>query len=151
MPAASTVKKTTTRKPPADRKPKAEKPLSPEETPGWNLMKPMSDIPVWDQTPLIALLQTAFTDSDKEGKSDEEIDAMSEEEWNLYSAKKAAKSKDRDFDVNIIGDLAKALIPYAVDEKAYNDFCSGAGAMGRVMNLAMAWVGQMGEFGSSEA
>jgi hypothetical protein len=135
---------------PSDRQPKAEAPLSPEETFGWELMKPMSDIPVWDQMPLIDLLQTAFNDSDsKNKKSDEEIDAMSKEEWELYQEK--LKSQERSFDVRIIGDLAKALLPYAVDEAAYTKFASGAGAMQRVMTLAMAWVGQMGESGSSEA
>jgi hypothetical protein len=135
---------------PSDRKAPAEKPLAPEETPGWELMRPMHEIPVWEQTPLIGLLQGAFEDSKPENKkTDEEIDAMTKEEWELYQAKQAGQ--ERNFDINIIGDLAKALIPYSVDEKAYRDFCSGAGAMQRVMTLAMAWVGQMGEFGSSEA
>lgn len=147
-----TAPKTTTRKP-ADRKPKAEetKPLAPEETPGWDLMKPMEEIPVWDQMPLIAMLQDALNDSDKHDKSDEEIDAMSKEEWALYQEKKSVKSAERSFDVKIIGTLAKALLPYAKDEKDFTKFASGSGAMQRVMNLSMAWVGQMGEFGSSEA
>lgn len=141
----------TAPKKPTDRLPKAaeEAPLSPEETPGWELMKPMDEIPVWDQMPLIELLQNAFKDSDAaDKKSDAEIDAMSKEEWDLYQEK--LNSKDRSFDVTIIGTLAKAIMPYAKDEAEYTKFASGAGAMQRVMNLAMAWVGQMGEFGSSE-
>lgn len=138
-----------TPKKPADRKPKAveEPKLLPEETPGWDLMKDMSDIPVWDQTPLIQLLQSAFDDADK--KSDEEIDAMTKEEWELYQAKEGVKEKS--FDVNIIGELAKGIMPYAKDQAAYTKFVSGPGAMERAMTLAMAWVGQMGESGSSAA
>jgi hypothetical protein len=139
----------TAPKKPADRKKKVveEPKLLPEETPGWDLMKPLDEIPVWDQTSLIALLQDAFEDSEK--KSDEEIDAMSKEEWELHQAKRGAN--ERSFDVNIIGQLAQAIMPYALDEAAYLKFVSGAGAMERAMNLAMAWVGQMGESGSSAA
>jgi len=127
MPAAKTTK--TPPKAPQDRKPKAapvEEPLSPEEVPGWDLMKPMSEIPVWDQTPLIAVLQSAFDDTEEEGET-------------------------RSFDINLIGELAKAMSVHAIDEAAYLKFVSGAGAMERAMNLAMAWVGQMGEFVSSES
>lgn len=137
-------------KAPKDRKPKVveEPKLLPEETPGWDLMQDMANIPVWDQTPLINLLQSAFEDADG-GKTDEEIDAMTKEEWELYQAKASAKEKS--FDVNIIGELAKGIMPYAKDEAAYIKFVSGPGAMERAMTLAMAWVGQMGESGSSDA
>lgn len=117
-------------KTPADRQPKAievETPLSPEETPGWDLMKDMADIPVWDQTPLLAMLQEAFDDGEE------------------------AENGNKSFSVNIVGDLAKALIPHAKDVDAYTAFVSGPGALERAMGLAMAWVGQMGEFVSSEA
>jgi hypothetical protein len=118
-------------KQPQDRMPKAvktEEPikLSPEETPGWELMKDFNEIPVWEQTPLLSLLQSAIGDSEDEAE-------------NLKS-----------FDVNIIGTMAQAMIPYAKDADAFTKFVSGSGAMERAMNLAMAWVGQMGEFGSSE-
>lgn len=124
MPAVPKTAKT-----PADRKPKAaevETP-SPEEVPGWDLMKPMSDIPVWEQTPLLALLQDALDDGDD------------------------AEAGKKSFSVNVIGEMSKAMIPYAKDEAAYTKFVSGTGAMERAMNLAMAWVGQMGEFASSES
>jgi hypothetical protein len=127
MPAAKTTK--TPPKAPQDRKPKAapvEEPLSPEEVPGWELMKPMSEIPVWEQTPLIAILQSAFEDTKEEGEA-------------------------QSFDINLIGELAKEMSAHAVDAEAYRKFVSGAGAMERAMNLAMAWVGQMGEFASSES
>jgi hypothetical protein len=117
-------------KKPQDRMPKAkevEATLSAEETPGWELMKDFSEIPVWEQTPMIALLQDAVGDATDEGDS--------------------VKS----FDVNIIGKMAKAMIPYAKDEAEFTKFVSGSGAMERAMNLAMAWVGQMGESGSSDS
>jgi hypothetical protein len=129
MPAAKATPKTAP-KAPQDRKPKAapvEEPLSPEEVPGWALMKPMSEIPVWEQTPLVALLQTAFESSEEEG-----TDVSS-------------------FSIDLVGKMAQAMIPYAIDEAAYIKFVSGAGALQRAMDLAMAWVGQMGEFTSSEA
>lgn len=128
MPAAKTTK-TTAPKAPQDRKPKAAavETFAPEDTLGWELMKPMGEIPVWEQTPLVALMQTAFEDSSKED------------------------GEESSFSIDLIGQLAKALIPYAVDEAAYVKFVSGAGAMERAMNLAMAWVGQMGESISSEA
>lgn len=117
-------------KKPQDRMPKStdvEKPLTPEETPGWNLMRDFSEIPVWEQTPMISLLQNAIGDSE-------------DEEENVKS-----------FDVNIIGQMAQAMIPYAKDQAEFTKFVSGSGAMERAMNLAMAWVGQMGEFKSSES
>lgn len=135
-------------KTPADRKPKVveEPKVAIEETPGWELMKPMTDIPVWDQTPLIGMLQSAFEDSEEDKLSDEEIDALTEEEYVKYTKE---RSQNRNFDVNIIGTLAKAIMPYAIDEAAYIKFVSGPGAMNRAMALAMAWVGQMGESESS--
>lgn len=118
-------------KTPQDRMPKAteieDTILTAEETPGWNLMKDFSEIPVWEQTPMIALLQDAIGDSTDEGEF--------------------VKS----FDVNVIGQMAKAMIPYAKDEAEFTKFVSGTGAMERAMNLAMAWVGQMGESGSSDS
>lgn len=120
-----TVPKTA--KTPADRKPKAvevEEITNPEDVPGWNLLKPMSEIPVWEQTPLIALMQDAFESSEQDGSS---------------------------FSIDLVGQLAKALAVHALDEAEYTKFVSGPGALERAMNLAMAWVGQMGEFSGSEA
>jgi len=148
-----TAKKTTTPKAPQDRKPKVEKeptPL-PEETPGWELMRDFSTIPVWEQTPLISLMQTLGEDGrPDDGLTDAEIDALSEEEFAAREAKlKTAGVKS--FDINIIGEMAKALIPYAKDEAEFTKFVSGRGALEKTMNLAMAWVGQMGESASSES
>lgn len=129
--ATAPAKKTTTRaKAPQDRKPKAvveEPPLAPEETPGWELMKEFSDIPVWDQTPLLAMFQEIFEESDTDENGNSSVD------------------------IAIVGPMVKALIPFAKDEAEFIKFASGAGALQRSMNLIMAWVGQLGEFGSSES
>lgn len=133
-------------KKPADRQAK-EIETRPEDTPGWELMKPFSEIPVWDQMPLMAMLHDAMDDS--------EIDRLSNEEFaNLTPEERKAKIEEagetRNFDIRILGNLAFELKKFAVDEEAYTKFCSGSGAMERSLNLAMAWVGQMGESISSE-
>lgn len=130
--ATAPKKTTTTRaKAPQDRKPKAvevqEEVVNPEETPGWELMKDFADIPVWDQTPLLAQFQAVFESADKDENGSSSVD------------------------IQVAGDMAKALIPFAKDEAEFIKFMSGAGALQRAMNLVMAWVGQMGEFGSSES
>lgn len=132
-------------KAPQDRQPKEEKVLRPQEVPGWDLLRPFEEIPVWEQTPLISMLQEATQDSDE--LSDEEYAALSPNEKVEYD-----KNKDsiKSFDVNIIGRLAFQLKSFAVDEEAYTKFCSGRLGMSNAMNLAMAWVGQMGESESSE-
>lgn len=130
MPAASTPKKTAARAPkkPTDRLAPKEA-SDPKHTPGMELMKNFADVPVWDQTPLIAMVQKIHSD----GEDD------------------ADNEGNKTFDVNILGEIALALKPFAKDEDKYIKFCSGQGAMERAMNLAMAWVGQMGEFGNSDA
>ena len=136
----------TTPKKPTDRKKKDEEVTitRPEETPGWHLLKSFADVPVWDQTPLVAMLDDAFSDSTTE---------MSKEEYAKLTPEERQELKEgtrRSFDVNIVGQLAKELIKFAVDEQEYTKFVSGSGAMERAMTLAMAWVGQMGEASSSE-
>lgn len=118
----------TTPKAPQDRKKKAaELVVDVTKTPGWDLMVPMEHIPVWDQTTLIAMLQDAV-DHGEEGEDG-----------------------STSFDISVIGTIAKALQEYAVDRDAYLKFVSGPGALERAMTLAMAWVGQMGEFKGSES
>lgn len=112
--------KTTTPKVPQDRKPKKVK-EDPSLTPGWDLLRPIAEIPVWDQTPLIQLLQDAFESEEDEGKG------------------------TRSFDVNVVGTIAKAMLDFSVDPDEYTKFVSGASAMEKALNLAMAWIGQMGE------
>lgn len=144
------VVKKATKKPaakkPSDRQVK-ETPKRPEDTPGWSLMRSFDEIPVWEQMPLIAMLHDALDDS--------EVDEMSKEEFaNLTPEERKAKleeqGEERDFDIRILGELSLKLRDFAVDADEYTKFCSGKGALERSLNLAMAWVGQMGEFSGSE-
>jgi hypothetical protein len=140
-----------TPKKPADRKPKTvEKPkMNPEEVPGWDLMKPMEQIPVWEQTELVAILQEAMEDGE-DVEPPKPLEEMTPNERLAYDEEVKKKGQEKTFDVRIIGKLAKQLTEYAIDRDEYIKFVSGSGAMQRSMNLAMAWVGQMGEFSSSE-
>lgn len=134
-------------KKPTDRKPKGEKAKAvtrPEETPGWELLKPFSEVPVWDQMPLVQLLDNVISDSTRE-LTKAEYAALTPEE-----RKELKEGKAQSVDLNMFGQLAKSLIEFAVDKEAYTKFCSGSGAMERSMTLAMAWVGQMGEAIGSE-
>lgn len=135
-------------KKPQDRKPKAEKALEITDTPGWDLMKPIEDIPAWDQTDLIAMLQDVWNEQEKAKKQ-----AIKELKAELDAAGEPYEEDEieveADFDVRIIGRLIKSLIPFTRDEAAYTKFVSGAGGIERGGELAMAWVGQMGESVSS--
>lgn len=143
--AKVTPKKSAPKKP-SDRKPKVA--ATPQETPGWHLMKPMDEIPVWDQMPLIAMLHDALDDSEIDEMSTEEFANLTPEE---RKEKIDAAGESRNFDIRILGQLAFELKKFARDEEEYIKFCSGSGALERSLNLAMAWVGQMGEFSSSDA
>lgn len=115
-------------KQPADRKPKKEEIVTDiSETPGWHLLKDISEVPVWDQTDLLNLMQEA---------------AATEEE--------SKEAGVKTYDVSIIGKLAKALLQFAHDPEEYTKFVSGSKGLQNAMTLAMAWVGQMGESVSSE-
>lgn len=133
-------------KKPTDRKPKGEAKVAtrPEETPGWELLRPFSEIPVWEQMPLIQLLDNVISDSTRE-LSKAEFAALTPEE-----RKSLKEGRSTTMDLTMFGELAKSLKEFAVDEEAYIKFCSGSGAMQRSMELAMAWVGQMGEAIGSE-
>lgn len=137
-------------KKPSDRKPKGADKIAtrPEETPGWDLLRPFDEIPVWEQMPLIAMLHEAMDDSEIDEMTKEEFANLTPEE---RKEKLEAQGETRDFDIRIIGQLALELKNFAIDEDAYTKFCSGSGAMERALNLAMAWVGQMGESTSSDA
>lgn len=146
--AAKTTKKATTPKVPSDRKVKAaeEKVATRvEETPGWELLKDFQEVPIWDQMPLIQLLNDAMGDATVE-LSKEEFAALTPQE-----RKEMQEGKRSSFDMTILGDLAKKLMDFAKDPAEYTKFCSGSGAMERSLNLAMAWVGQMGESTGSES
>lgn len=116
----------------------------PEDTPGWELMRPFEEIPVWEQMPLISMFHKAMGESS--GMSDEEFANLSVEERERIKK----EGEERDFDVTILGELAFMLRKFAKDEEEYTKFCSGGGALTRTLNLCMAWVGQMGESISSE-
>lgn len=158
-------------KKPTDRLPKAdtveEIVIRPEETPGWELMKPIEEVPVWDQVPLVATLQEAMTEAeDKAREKFEDANARRLEKGQPplpLPVKKTESGKvardehgdpipdfNMDFDVNIIGNLAKGILPFAKDEAELTRFMSGKGALNRTADLAMAWVGQMGESSSSD-
>lgn len=141
------AKKKAAPKKPTDRKPKGSKAqvaTRPEETPGWELMRPFSEIPVWEQMPLIQLLDNVISDSTRD-LTKAEYAALTPEE-----RKSLQEGRTTTMDLTMFGELAKALKDFAVDADAYTKFCSGSGAMHRSMELAMAWVGQMGEAIGSE-
>ena len=122
---------TTSRKTPQDRKPKAaveEKIVRPQDTEGFSLLKPIDEVPVWDQAPLLSLVHQLMGDAEP----GEEIEL------------------DQNMALLLMGDIAKAMLPWAVDQKEFTKFCSGKGAIERVMNLAMAWTSVLGEGESSD-
>jgi len=118
---------TTSKKTPQDRKPKAEKIVRPQDTPGFDLLKSIDEVPVWDQAPLLALVNELMGD----GEAGEEVEI------------------DENVALRLMGEIARAMVPWAIDQKEFTKFCSGAGAMQRVMNLAMAWTSALGEGVSS--
>src|SRR6476620_2601705 len=102
---------TTSKKVPQDRKPKAEKIVRPQDTPGFNLLKSTDEVPVWDQAPLLALVNELMGD----GEAGEEVEI------------------DENVALRLMGEIARAMVPWAIDQKEFTKFCSGAGAMQRVM------------------
>jgi hypothetical protein len=121
---------TTSRKTPQDRKPKAEAvvPPRPQDTEGYSLLKPIDEVPVWDQAPLLSLVNQLMGDA----KPGEEVEL------------------DESVALLLLGDIAKAMLPWTVDKDEFTKFCSGKGAIQRVMNLAMAWTAALGEGESSD-
>lgn len=116
------------RKAPADRKPKAEKVVRPEDVAGFDLLKPIDEVPVWDQAPLLTLIRSLYGDAE-EG---------------------AEITLDKDEAINIIGAIGRALLPFAKDEKAYTKFASGKEGLQKVADLAIAWTSVLGEDESSD-
>lgn len=121
-------KKKPAAKKPQDRKPKAEKINRPEDTPGFNLLKPFDQVPVWDQGPLLSLVHEIQGDA----KDGEELEL------------------DENEVIRLIGPLGKALLPMAKDPDEFTKFASGKQAASNIMNLAFAWMAAMGEGESSE-
>lgn len=114
-------------KAPQDRKRKKDKMPRPEDTPGFNLLKPFDEVPVWDQGPLLELV--AELQGDAEDGTDIEL-------------------SQADI-VKFLGPIAKALLPMARDEEEFTKFASGKKGAENVMNLAFAWMAALGEGGSS--
>lgn len=121
-----TTKKTP--KAPQDRKPKAEKIERPEDVKGFHLLKPIDNVPVWDQAPLLSLVAKVTENADDEGNLE-----LDEAEGIL-----------------LIGQIGKAMLPFAIDEKAFIKFATGRSAMQDVMTLALAWTSVLGEGKSSD-
>lgn len=119
---------TTSKKTPQDRKPKAEKIIRPQDTPGFNLLKSIDEVPVWDQAPLLALVNELMGD----GEPGEE------------------REMDENLALRLMGEIAKAMVPWAINREEFTKFCSGKGAMQRVMDLSMAWTAALGEEKSSD-
>lgn len=111
-------------KQPQDHQPKSD---SEDAKPaGWELLKPFDQVPVWDQTELIAIVQPllASQEANDEGKVDFDLAT---------------------FDVRVVGHLAQKLQEYATDPDAYLQFVSGPGALVRAMELGIAYATQLGE------
>ena len=120
-----------TKKTPQDRKPKAAavpEITRPEDVEGWELLKSIDDVPAWDQTPLLALVAELTGDSNEAG------------DLELGNAEAVA----------LLGQIGRAMLPLAVDQKAFTKFASGKEALQRITNLAVAWSAALGEDESSD-
>lgn len=117
----------TSKKVPQDHKQKAAKIVRPEDTAGFELLKPIDEVPVWDQAPLLALVAELTGDSDEKG----EIELGNSDA------------------VLLLGKIGKAMLPFAVNEKEFTKFCTGKEALQRVAELAVAWTATLGEDESS--
>jgi hypothetical protein len=123
-----TTSKKTPVKAPQDRKPKAEKIVRPQDVPGFELLKSIDEVPVWDQAPLLGLVRKLHGSADAAGDLElEEHEA-----------------------IPLLGQIAKAMLPFAHSEKEFTKFCTGREALQRVMDLATAWVAVLGEEKSSD-
>lgn len=121
----------TAPKKPQDRKPKAAdvpKIERPEDVEGFDLLKPIDEVPVWDQAPLLALVAQLTEDSDEEGNV----------------------SLDNAEAIKILGEIGRAMLPFAVSVSAFTKFCTGKDALQRVASLAIAWTATLGEGKSSD-
>lgn len=142
-------------------------PKRPEEVAGYDLLKPLDEVPVWDQIELVAMLQDAMNDAAKSAKEAREDENARRAEKGLKpippqyeldakgkvlkdDANEPIEKVEHDFDIRLIGELGKAILPFANDKAVLTKFMSGKGAIERTAELAMAWVGQMGESSSSD-
>ena len=114
-------------KQPADHKPKL---IRPEDVPGMELLRPIDEVPVWDQGPIMDLVYSIM------GEASEE---------DIKSGKIQFQPKP-----SMIAEMGRAMLPFAKDEAAFTKFCTGRTAMQRVAELAMAWTSSLGEEVRSE-
>lgn len=140
----------STPKKPQDRQPKATSTSIEKFPEGWELLKPIEEIPAWDQAPLV---QSLYDIMDR-GEID--TDAVYEENLRREEAgepKLTAKEEKQfmAFNFTLIGEMGRALIPFARDEAAYVKWASGPGALTRVGKLAMRWSSYLGESAGSES
>lgn len=112
-------------KAPQDHLPK-QADQEPEKPEGWDLIKPLDQIPVWEQTELLQTLKEAFGD---------QVDVT--------------EISVQEFDMRIIGKIALALRGWAKNAAEYDRFVSGQGAMQRAMDIATYAGGLLGESDSS--
>lgn len=117
----------TAPKKPQDHKPKAQKVERPEDVKGFHLLRSIDEVPVWDQAPLLALVADLTKDVDDDGNIEIE------------------NSKA----VLLLGQIGKAMMPFAIDEKEFTKFCTGRTALADVAQLAIAWTSVLGEDESS--
>lgn len=141
-------------KKPQDRQPKATsgavEELNRKAPEGVELLRPLDEIPVWDQAPMFK----GFMDIFEEGAIDEE--AVAKENKKRDKAGKPPLTEEekktfRDFDIELVGRLGKALLAFAKDEAEFTKFVSGKDAMQRTVTLAMWWVSELGESFGSES
>lgn len=122
----------TAKKTPQDRKPKAAKVETkierPEDVKGFDLLKPIDEVPVWDQTPVLALVAEMTDGANTAG------DLV----------------LDNGEAVRLLGEMGRALVAVAKDQAEFIKFASGKSALQDVATLAMAWAASLGEDESSE-
>lgn len=112
---------------PQPKKPQDHKQAAAEEEKpdGWDLLKSPDHVPVWDQADLVARIAPLT------GKIKGDSDTI--------------EIEDTPEMVRFIGEIARALLPYAVDQDAYVRFVSGRGALQRSAELSIWYVGLLGE------
>lgn len=130
----TTPRSTTARRAPQDHlQPKG----SPEEKPeGWQLLKPFDEVPAWDQADLIAIVQPLM----------QQRALPASGEAGAPAGDAASLSLDmKSFDFQIVGHLTRKLCDFAVERDELIKFMSGKDALSRSIELAMWYVGQLGE------
>lgn len=90
-----------------------------ENTPGWNLLIPVDQLPSWDL-----------------------LDLYSEIAELVEAQEKATTDKDS---IRLMSSIVRTVKAVAVDQDAYTDFARGVDGFKRAMELAIAWLGELGK------